>query len=71
MQELLRLRPVEQSDLAELMRIYTDPTVPGELQWFGFRVAKAREVERRWTEDGLIKAARMRGHAFPVISREA
>jgi RimJ/RimL family protein N-acetyltransferase len=54
MQERFSLRPVEQSDLAELMRIYTDPTVPGEFQWFGFRVAKAREVERRWAEDGLI-----------------
>jgi [ribosomal protein S5]-alanine N-acetyltransferase len=54
MQELFSLRPVQQSDLAELMRIYTDPTVPGEFQWFGFRVAKAREVERRWAEDGLI-----------------
>lgn len=34
--------------------MYTDPTVPGEFQWFGFRVVKAREVERRWAEDGLI-----------------
>lgn len=52
--ELVKLRPVERSDLSELMRIYTDPTVPGEFQWFGFRLAKAREIERRWAEDGLI-----------------
>lgn len=30
--------------------------MPGEFQWFGFRVAKARELERRWAEDGLIGA---------------
>jgi RimJ/RimL family protein N-acetyltransferase len=54
MDELPRLRPVGHPDLAGVMRIYTDPTVPGEFQWFGFRVAKAREVEKRWAEDGLI-----------------
>ena len=50
----ITLRPVEQSELPEVTRIYTDPTWPGEYQWFGFRPAKAREVERRWAEDGLI-----------------
>jgi RimJ/RimL family protein N-acetyltransferase len=54
MQDLVRLRPVQQSDLPELMRTFTDPTVPGEFQWFGFRVAKAREIERRWANDGLL-----------------
>lgn len=48
------LRPVQESDVPELIRIYSDPTVSGEFQWFGFRVAKAREIERRWAEDGLI-----------------
>jgi RimJ/RimL family protein N-acetyltransferase len=48
------LRPVRESDLAELIRIYSDPTVPGEFEWFGFRPAQAREIERRWAEDGLI-----------------
>jgi RimJ/RimL family protein N-acetyltransferase len=54
MNERIRLRPVEQSDLLQLTQIYLDPTVPGEFQWFGFRPGKAREVERRWAEDGLI-----------------
>lgn len=48
------LRPVEESELPDILRIQTDPTWPGEYQWFGFRVAKARELERRWTQDGLI-----------------
>jgi RimJ/RimL family protein N-acetyltransferase len=54
MKDRVTLRPVQQSDLSELMRMHSDPTVPGEFQWFGFRVAKAREIERRWAEDGLI-----------------
>jgi RimJ/RimL family protein N-acetyltransferase len=57
MQDLVTLRPVQQADLPELMRMYTDPTMPGEFQWFGFRVATAREIERRWAEDGLIGAS--------------
>ena len=54
MTDQVMLRPVQQSDLPEVLRIYSDPTVPGEFQWFGFRMAKAREIERRWAEDGLI-----------------
>jgi len=54
MKDRITLRPVQQSELSELTRIYSDPTWPGEFQWFGFRVAKAREIERRWAEDGLI-----------------
>jgi len=56
-QDRMTLRPVQESELADLVRIHTDPTWPGEYQWFGFRVAKAREIERRWAEDGLIGAA--------------
>jgi RimJ/RimL family protein N-acetyltransferase len=56
MRGLVRLRPVEKPELPELMRIHTDPDVPGEFQWFGFRVAKAHELERRWAEDGLVGA---------------
>jgi RimJ/RimL family protein N-acetyltransferase len=48
------LWPVHQSGLPELTRLYSDPTWPGDYQWFGFRIAKAREIERRWSEDGLI-----------------
>jgi RimJ/RimL family protein N-acetyltransferase len=50
----ISLRPVRQSELPELTPIYSDPAWPGEYQWFGFRIAKARELERRWSEDGLI-----------------
>jgi RimJ/RimL family protein N-acetyltransferase len=50
----LRLRPVEESQLAPLLRLWWDPEVIGEFQWFGFRRDRARELERRWKEDGLI-----------------
>ena len=50
----VRLRPVAEQDLPELLRLLTDPTAPGEFQWFGYRLADARAVERRWREDGLI-----------------
>jgi L-amino acid N-acyltransferase YncA len=33
-----------------------DPEAPGEYQWFGFRIDKVRDVERRWRDDGLIGA---------------
>lgn len=56
MHDLVRLRPVQQSDLSDLMRMYTDPAAPGEFQWFGFRTAKANEIERRWADDGLLGA---------------
>ena len=54
MGDQVRLRPVEAADLAELLRFYRDPAAPGEFQWFGFRTATARELERRWAEDGLV-----------------
>ena len=28
--------------------------MPGEFQWFGFRVARAWEIERRWAGAGLV-----------------
>jgi len=56
MTDLVRLRPIEESELADLLRCYWDLEVTGEFQWFGFRLAKAREVERRWAEDGLVGA---------------
>jgi hypothetical protein len=52
--ELAKLRPVQESDLRELVRLLWDPDAPGEFQWFGFRMATAREIERRWHDDGLI-----------------
>jgi RimJ/RimL family protein N-acetyltransferase len=51
------LRPVQEVELANLVRLFVDPSAPGEFQWFGFRMGNAREVERRWHEDGLIGEA--------------
>jgi [ribosomal protein S5]-alanine N-acetyltransferase len=48
------LRPVEEADLAMLVRLLWDPAASGEFQFFGFRMADARALERRWREDGLI-----------------
>jgi hypothetical protein len=50
----VRLRPVVESELADLVRLLWDPLAPGAFQWFGFRMKTAREIERRWHEDGLI-----------------
>jgi RimJ/RimL family protein N-acetyltransferase len=50
----LRLRPIEENDLAHLVRLLWDPEAPGEYQWFGFRIDKVRDIERRWRDDGLI-----------------
>jgi RimJ/RimL family protein N-acetyltransferase len=52
--ESVRLRPVTESDLEQVVRLVWDPAAPGEFQWFGFRMDRAREIERRWHEDGLI-----------------
>jgi ribosomal-protein-alanine N-acetyltransferase len=50
----VHLRPIEEAELIGLTRLLWDPSAPGDYQWFGFRVDKAREIERRWREDGLI-----------------
>jgi RimJ/RimL family protein N-acetyltransferase len=50
----VRLRPVEERDLADLVRLLWDPEASGEHEWFGFRMATVRDIERRWHEDGLI-----------------
>lgn len=55
-QQSIHLRPVLEPDLAELLRFYSDPVAAGEFQWFGFRPEKARELERRWADDGLVNA---------------
>jgi RimJ/RimL family protein N-acetyltransferase len=54
MGELVVLRPVEESQLSDLVRLIWDPSVSGEFQWFGFRMNNVKDVERRWHEDGLI-----------------
>lgn len=48
------LRSVREADLAVLARFHEDATSAGEFQWFGFRPAKARQLERQWAEDGLV-----------------
>jgi RimJ/RimL family protein N-acetyltransferase len=50
----VRLRPIEEHDLTHLVRLFWDPEAPGEYQWFGFRIDKVRDIERRWRDDGLI-----------------
>ena len=50
----MRLRPVAEAELDELLRLLWDPDVPGEYQWFGYRIATVKQLERRWHEDGLI-----------------
>ncbi len=54
MDRQVRLRPFEESDLALLARLESDRDAAGEFQWFGFRMDKVRELERRWQQDGLI-----------------
>ena len=51
MSDLVTLRPIRETEVAELLRFYSDPAMPGEFEWFGFRVSKARELERRWAEE--------------------
>jgi hypothetical protein len=51
---VVRLRPVDEADLPLVVRFYTDADVADAFQWFGFRPVSARDVERQWTEDGLI-----------------
>ncbi len=50
----ITLRPVGEADLTDLVRLLWDPAASGDFQFFGFRLADARELERRWREDGLI-----------------
>lgn len=57
MPEGVRLRPVHQADLAELTRFYEDSEASGEFQWFGFRPARARQLERQWADDGLVSTS--------------
>jgi RimJ/RimL family protein N-acetyltransferase len=53
---VVTLRPVAGEDLPQLLQLLSDPDAAGEFQWFGHRTDRAREVERRWHEDGLFGA---------------
>jgi [ribosomal protein S5]-alanine N-acetyltransferase len=62
--EAVRLRPIEEADLAELSRLDTDPLVAGEFQWAGFASPHTRR--RRWEENGLLgRDSSMLGIALP------
>jgi RimJ/RimL family protein N-acetyltransferase len=48
----VRLRPIEEADLDELVRFSTDPEALGEFEWMGFR--DPGTWRRRWEKDGWI-----------------
>lgn len=48
------LRPIQEADLDDLCRSFTDPEAYGEFEWIGFRDPKA--MRRRWEEDGWLGA---------------
>lgn len=48
------LRTFTEGDLRILNREWSEPDIPGEFQWFGFRPQRGLELERRLKEDGLI-----------------
>lgn len=50
--DLVRLRPVEERDLAALGRLDTDPALSEPFEWTGFRDPRARR--RRWERDGYL-----------------
>lgn len=52
----VRLRPINESDLALIVRFEWDLDAIGEFDWFGFRMERVRELERRWRDDGLVGA---------------
>lgn len=54
MSESIRLRPITESDLMKIVRFEWDRDAIGELDWFGYRMDRARKLERRWHDDGLI-----------------
>ena len=51
---LIRLRPVEATELDNLLRFLWDAEATGEFQWFGYRMNSARNLKTRWSGDGLV-----------------
>jgi RimJ/RimL family protein N-acetyltransferase len=51
---LIRLRPVDDAELDDLLRFLWDVEATGEFQWFGYRMNSARNLKSRWAEDGMI-----------------
>jgi [ribosomal protein S5]-alanine N-acetyltransferase len=52
------LRPIQEADLDDLCRTWTDPEAFGEFEWTGFKDPKA--IRRRWEEDGWLGAEHAR-----------
>lgn len=50
----IRLRPVQEQELDNLLRFLWDPETSGEFQWFGYRMSAVHNVKSRWAEDGLV-----------------
>lgn len=56
MADHVSLAPIDEEELPRLLPLLSDPAAPGEYQWFGYQVARARELERRFHRDGLLGA---------------
>jgi RimJ/RimL family protein N-acetyltransferase len=54
MRDVVKLRPIEEAELSQLLRFVWDTAASGEYESFGFRMDWAAELERRWHEDRLI-----------------
>jgi [ribosomal protein S5]-alanine N-acetyltransferase len=50
----VRLRPIQETELPDLLRLLWDRDAAGEYEWFGFRMGTVTEFERRWRDDGLV-----------------
>jgi [ribosomal protein S5]-alanine N-acetyltransferase len=50
----MHLRPVQQDDLEQMVRMDTDPSLSEPFEWRGFRDPHARR--RRWEQDGYLGA---------------
>ena len=52
--DVVTLRPIEEAELRQLVRLVWDPAASGEYESFGFRMDWAAKLERRWQQDRLI-----------------
>lgn len=50
----VRLRPIEEADLAQFARFYVDPEVASDFEWAGFR--DPQEARRRWEKDSWLSS---------------
>ena len=52
--DVVTLRPIEEAELRQLVRLVWDPAASGEYESFGFRMDWAAQLECRWQQDRLI-----------------